>query len=247
MSIKKAKRRDHEERKLQMIGQNASFPFVEAYKALRTNLNFMAVANNYKKIIITSAIPLEGKSNVAVNLAVSIAETHKRVLLIDTDLRKPMLHKYLHINRNVAGLTSVLSGMAKFSDARICYTDIGIDVLSAGVIPPNPAELLGSVTMERLLMALEREYDYIIMDTPPISVVTDAAVLGRFADGAILVIRQQYSTIESTKLAQKNLESAGVKLIGAVLNDYDIKITPEGRGYSKDKYYYSKDYEYKSK
>ncbi|MEG0168185.1 MAG: hypothetical protein RR709_10020, partial [Ruthenibacterium sp.] len=105
----------------------------------------------------------------------------------------------------------------------------------------------GSVTMERLLMALEREYDYIIMDTPPVSVVTDAAVLGRFADGAILVIRQQYSTIESTKLAQKNLESAGVKLIGAVLNGYDIKATPEGRGYSKDKYYYTKDYEYKSK
>ncbi|MEG1447149.1 MAG: CpsD/CapB family tyrosine-protein kinase [Ruthenibacterium sp.] len=242
MRTKKSKRKVTEERKLQLISNNASFPFVEAYKALRTNLNFMAVANHYKKIIITSAIPQEGKSNVAINLAVSIAETHKRVLLMDTDLRKPILHKYLRIGRKAAGLTSVLSGTAKFADARICYTDIGIDVLTAGVIPPNPAELLGSATMEQLLIALEKEYDYIIMDTPPVSVVTDAAVLGRFADGAILVIRQQHATIESAKLALKNLESAGVKVIGAVLNDFDAKTTHQGGGGG---YYYSKDYEYK--
>lgn len=241
MRTNKSKRKASEDRKLQLVSSSTSFPFTEAYKALRTNLNFMAVANHYKKIIITSAIPEEGKSNVAINLAVSIAETHKRVLLIDTDLRKPFLHKYLHIGRKAAGLTAVLSGTAKFADARICYTDIGIDVLTAGVIPPNPAEMLGSATMEQLLIALEREYDYIIMDTPPVSVVTDAAVLGRFADGAILVIRQQHATIESAKQAQRNLESAGVKLIGAVFNDYDAKTTTKSSGY-----YYSKDYEYKT-
>ena len=226
------KKKKNEIKKLQLISRNTSFQFVEAYKTLRTNLNFMAETNNYKKIIITGAIPSEGKSNVAVNIAVSLAETNKKVLLIDADLRKPVLHTYLRLGRQAVGLTSVLSKASKFTDAVVTYKDLGIDVLVAGVIPPNPAELLGGANMEKLLKEIEDKYDYIILDTPPISFVTDAAVLGRLVDGAILVVRQNHATIDAAKSAKRNLETAGVKIIGAVLNDYNSKTNEKESDYN---------------
>lgn len=234
-----SKKKDKTPRSLQLISKTAPFQYVEAYKSLRTNLNFMAVGNEYRKIVVTSAIPGEGKSNVAVNLSVSLAETGKTVLLVDCDLRKPVMHKYLRLGSKANGLTSVLSGTVELNDAIVRFTDLGIHVLAAGPIPPNPAELLGSKAMEMLLNVMQQRYDYIIFDTPPVSVVTDAAVLGRITDGAILVVRQNFAKIESAQLAKKNLENVGVNIIGAVLNGYDMKSSSKDSGY-----YYSYEYEY---
>ena len=148
-------------RKFQIISKNAPFQYQEAYKSLRTNLKFVSLNGDYKKLVITSAIPGDGKSTVAVNLAVSMAEAGTRVLLVDCDMRKPILHKYLRISKNTsAGLTGVLSGAAKLEDAIVRFSDIGIHVLTAGVIPPNPAELLGGAKMKALIEEMESMYDY---------------------------------------------------------------------------------------
>lgn len=226
-------------RKLQIVSKNAPFQYVEAYKTLRTNINFMAVSNNYRKLVITSSIPGEGKSNVAVNLCISLAESGKKVLLIDCDLRKPVLHKYLRITRRAQGLTNVLSGETAPADVIVRFSDLNFDVIPAGIIPPNPAELLGSARMENLLDSMSAQYDYIIMDTPPASVVTDAAVLSALADGVLFVVSHANVTIESAQLAKKNLEAANANVIGAVLNGFDLKSTSRDTGY-----YYSYEYGY---
>ena len=239
MTNSKKRKKGDGGRKLQLAINGASFQYTEAYKSLRTNLNFLAVGNDYKKIVVTSSIPKEGKSNVAVNLALTLAESGKRVLLIDCDLRKPVLHKYLRVGHDVAGVTSLLSKACAASEAIVSFSDLQIDFLPAGPIPPNPAELLGSKRMQVLLDELDQQYDFIILDTPPVSVVTDAAVLGHIADGVILVVRQNFVKIESAQLAMKNLKTVNANIIGAIMNDYNAKGTTKDSGY-----YYSYEYEY---
>lgn len=226
-------------RKLQIISKDAPFQYVEAYKTLRTNINFIAASSGCKKIAITSSIPGEGKSNVAVNLCVTLAESGKKVLLIDCDLRKPVVHKYLRINRKALGLTNILSGEAKPTDVIVRFSDLNIDVITAGVVPPNPTELLGSARMANLLESLIDQYDYIIIDTPPASVVTDAAVISAIVDGILFVVGHANATVESAELAKKNLEAANANIIGAVLNGFDLKSASKDTGY-----YYSYEYGY---
>lgn len=233
------KKKENIERKLHIIQDNSSFAYVEAYKSLRTNLKFASMSNEYKKIAVTSAIPGEGKSNVVVNLAVSLAQEGNKVLVVDCDLRKPILHKYLKIRIKNKGVTTVLSGESTLKDSIVNFEDIGISVLCAGVIPPNPAEILASKKMKELIDTLEEKYDYIIFDTPPVSVVTDAAVLSRYVDGIVMVIRRSHVTVETAKIALKNLQSVNAHIIGAVLNDFDIKTVGKASGY-----YYSYEYDY---
>lgn len=229
-------------RNLLLTSNSDSFQFKEAYKTLRTNINFMSVANKYNKIIVTSSIPGEGKTNVSINLAISLAETGKRVLLIDADMRKPRVGSYLKISKKNKGLTGLLTYSCKFSDTVKSFSKLGLDVITSGAIPPNPSELLQSENMCRLIDAVSSKYDYVIFDTPPVSVVTDAAALGKYVDGAVLVVKQKYTNIETAKLAKKNLESAGVKIIGAILNQYKIKESKKDTGY-----YYSYEYSYENK
>ncbi|MEG1932061.1 MAG: CpsD/CapB family tyrosine-protein kinase, partial [Pygmaiobacter sp.] len=165
------------------------------------------------------------------NLAITLGEADKKILIVDCDLRKPVLHKYLHLSRKTNGLTTVLSGKCTLDSAIVIFKDIKIDVLTAGAIPPNPTEILASEKMEKLVTELSKRYDYIIFDTPPVSVVTDAAVLGRLADGALLVIRQKFATSEAVRAAKQNLESVGVHVIGAVLSRFDYKTLSKDRGY----------------
>lgn len=238
-SAKKKTKKDGVVRKLQIVSKEAPFQYVEAYKTLRTNINFIAASSGCKKIIVTSSIPGEGKSNVAVNLCITLAESGKKVLLIDCDLRKPVIHRYLRINRKSMGLTNILSGEAKASDVIVRFSDLNIDVITAGVIPPNPAELLGSARMTNLLDSVSEQYDYVIIDTPPASVVTDAAVLSTMVDGVLFVVSHAKATIESATLAKKNLEAANANIIGAVLNGFDLKSTSKDSGY-----YYSYEYGY---
>lgn len=216
-----AKKKDIHTETITITSNDAPFQFVEAYKSLRTNLQFASVSQDHKRIVVTSSIPGEGKSTVSINLAFAVAGSEDRVLLIDADLRKPALHRYLHLNgTKIGGLSNILSGVRKSEECIIHFNDSRINFLSAGPIPPNPAELLGSRRMEMLIESLSSQYDYIIFDTPPVSVVTDAAVLSKLTDGVIFVIRQNYATIETAQLAKRNLENVGATVIGSVLNNF---------------------------
>jgi capsular exopolysaccharide synthesis family protein len=226
--------------KLEIISSDSPFVYLEAYKSLRTNLNFMSLNNEYKKIVVTSAIPGEGKTSVAINLAISLAENASRVLLLDCDLRKPMIQRYLEINRVITkGISSVLGGTSKLQESAYHMKNLNIDVMLSGTIPPNPVELLGSCRMAELLKYLDENYDYVICDTPP-AIVTDAAVLSQYCDGTLLVIKQKYSTFEQVKTAKRNLEAAGTNIIGAILNQYNAEMDAK----KSSGYYYYNNYGY---
>lgn len=232
------KRKHH---KLFMVGADAPFQYSEAYKSLRTNLEFLSATNDCKTILITSSVPGEGKSNVAINLAITLADGGKRVILIDCDMRKSTISRYLHIPRDHMGITNVITGQdrTQLTNALVNFKDLGIVVLPVGTLPPNPAELLATKAMESTFDALNQVYDYIIVDTPPVSVVTDAAVLCKYADGAILVVRPGITTIEGAQLSKKNLESVNARILGVVMNGYNAK-----KAGKKDGYYYSYSYRY---
>ena len=227
-------------RKLYTVGSDAPFQFVEAYKSLRTNLEFLSSAGNCKTILITSSVPEEGKSNVAINLAITLAASNKRVVLVDCDLRKATISRYMRIPRNHAGLTNVITSKDEgaLAAALVRVKDSGITVLTAGTIPPNPTELL-STPMTEIFASLQKAFDYVIIDTPPVSVVTDAAVLCGIADGVLLVVRPGVTTIQSAQLSKKNLEAVNAHILGVVMNGYNGKQSGRRDGYS---YAYSYSY-----
>lgn len=228
-------------RKLFTVGGDAPFQFVEAYKSLRTNLEFLSSAGNCKTILITSSVPEEGKTNVAVNLAMTIAASGKRVVLVDCDLRKATISRYLRIQRSHAGLTNVITSKDEgaLAAALVRVKDSGITVLAAGTIPPNPTELLSAPMTEKIFASLQKAFDYVIVDTPPVSLVTDAAVLCRMADGVLLVVRPGVTTIQSAQLSKKNLEAVNAHILGVVMNGYNGKQSGRRDGYS---YAYSYSY-----
>lgn len=232
----------HDENKLEIVSDKSPFAYVEAYKTLRTNMNFIFRNNKYKKLVVTSSIPGEGKSSVSINLARVLAENGTRVILIDCDMRKPMLHKYLRAQRfRTRGLSTVLSGISTLEDSVATFSDLQFDLMTAGPIPPNPTELLASEEMEHLLDLLAKQYDYVICDTPPVSVVTDAAILSQYNAGVILVVRQKYATFKQAKKAKQNLENVHADILGCVLNQYDVsKNVKETKQLSY--YYYNYDY-----
>ena len=231
------KKYDETDKPSDILSPLSPFSYKEAYKMLRTNLSFVSMNGKFKKIIITSAVPNEGKSTVAINLAATLAETGSKVILIDCDLRNPSTHRYLRFeNKSMKGLTSLLAGTSKLEDGNIfSHHKLKFDFIPAGAIPPNPAELLASPMMNDLLKALEMGYDYIIMDTPPVGVVTDAAALSRFSHGVIMVIRQKFSTKDQVHVAKANLDSVKAKIIGTVLSRYNLE--EDGRGNGKYNYY----------
>ena len=232
----------HDENKLEIVSDKSPFAYVEAYKTLRTNMNFIFRNNKYKKLVVTSSIPGEGKSSVSINLARVLAENGTRVILIDCDMRKPMLHKYLRAQRfRTRGLSTVLSGISTLEDSVATFSDLQFDLMTAGPIPPNPTELLASEEMEHLLDLLAKQYDYVICDTPPVSVVTDAAILSQYNAGVILVVRQKYATFKQAKKAKQNLENVHADILGSVLNQYDVSKNVKETKQSSY-YYYNYDY-----
>lgn len=235
----KAKKGGKSHRKLLMVGPDAPFQFVEAYKSLRTNLEFLSASSGCKVILITSSAPEEGKSNVAINLATTMAAGGKKVVLVDGDLRKGSLSRYLHLNRNRPGISNVVANQCTLTDALVRFKNVQFTLLPVGPLPPNPSEMLATPAVEALFKGLREYYDYVIVDTPPVSVVTDAAVMCRFADGAILVVRPGVTTTQGAQLSKKNLEAVHAHILGVVLNGYDAK-----RAGHKDGYYYSYSYDY---
>lgn len=205
-----------------LLIHDVPFAYEEAYKALRTNLSFASISKKYKRLIITSSISNEGKSTVAINLAFTLAESNAKVLLIDCDLRNPTLRRLLRVRPEYKeGLTSLLTDSATLEECVFKYPKMNCDILLAGTIPPNPVELLSSPQMKKLLDRLSEEYDYIICDTPPVSVVTDAAALSQFCDGVILVVRHNMTTKEQVWAAKRNLDAVQANLIGSILSCYD--------------------------
>lgn len=219
----KFEKKDTSTNHAELLSVNSPFAYTEAYKTLRTNLSFASVSRKYKKIIITSAIPNEGKSTITVNLAITLAESGAKVLLMDCDLRNPTLNRLLRIKTAMTrSLTSLLSGELQLEECILSHPKLRCDIILAGATPPNPVELLSSDKMEQLLDQLSDQYDYIICDTPPVGVVTDAVALSRFCDGIILVVRQNMTTKEQVWRAKQNLETVQANVIGTILSCYDI-------------------------
>jgi capsular exopolysaccharide synthesis family protein len=189
----------------------------EAIRRLRTNLQFIDVANRPKSIVISSSIPGEGKSTIGLNLAVSLADTGTRVILVDADLRRPSVAEYVGIEGGV-GLTTVLIGRAEVEDVVQPLGVTGLDLLPAGQIPPNPSELLGSMAMADLLEQLSASYDMVLLDSPPLLPVTDAVVLSNLAGGALVIVGADRIHRPQLQQSLDSLETAGAHLFGIVMN-----------------------------
>lgn len=221
-----------------ILDPKAPFVYVEAFKTLRTNLEFISSANDVKSIVVTSALPEESKSTVSVNLAMSLADSGKSVVLVECDLRKPILRKYMKLGRNTRGIASYLAGKAGINECIIDDIGYGISIMPVDFILPNPSELLNSEKMRVLVEELREKYDYVILDAPPVTVVTDAAVVGRMADGAILIVRSKFAPTNTVRLAKQRLEAVNVNVLGAVVTRFDIKKSGWQNGYKYKNYEY---------
>lgn len=187
----------------------------EAFRKLRTNLQFLAVDNPPRVIVVTSSVPNEGKSTTAINIALALAEAEHSVVLVDGDMRRPTLHKYLGLIGPV-GFSTVLSGSASLDEALQRTEFPGVTVLTSGAIPPNPSELLGSQAARKLLHELRERFDYVIVDSTPLLAVTDAAILAASSDGVLLMARFGHTKREQLVYAVASLENVGAPLLGAV-------------------------------
>jgi capsular exopolysaccharide synthesis family protein len=202
--------------------QNKS-PISEAYRGLRTNLNFCKAEGELKTIMFTSAGPGEGKSITAANTAVALAQNGKQVLIVDCDLRKPVQYKIFNQGRN-GGITNILVG----DEIRLEFineTEVkNLFLLASGPVPPNPSEILGSDKMTELLGVLRSQYDYILIDAPPVVAVTDSCVLASKLDGVILVLGTDTVRPEMAKKAKELLIRARGQILGVVLNRVELEM-----------------------
>lgn len=205
-------------------------PRAESFRVLRTNLQFVNVDTKGKVYVVTSSVPGEGKSTTAANLALTIAHSGQSVILLEGDLRRPKAISYLQLEGSV-GVTTVLVGRIELSEA-IQNRSEGFDVLAAGSTPPNPAELLQSQGMKRVIAKLRKDYGVVLIDAPPLLPVVDAAVLAAESDGAILVVHHGKTTRDQVAAAAGRLESVDARLIGTVLNMSPVpKRGKSGYGY----------------
>lgn len=200
-----------------ILTNQSSFHVQEAYKALRTNVRFSLSGSGCKKLCITSCSSGEGKSITILNLAISFAQTGLKVLLIDGDMRRPSLAKLL-IERPAPGLSNYLAGLNSVDEVIRKEVYSNLDLILSGDIPPNPSELLGSDNMQKLLEAMSKRYDYILVDLPPVGVVADACVIANSLDGVLFLVRQNSTERDAVSAGVKQLELSGAKLLGFVLN-----------------------------
>ena len=219
-----------------ILSNDSTFLVSEAYKAARTNIMFsFHEEEGCKSIVCTSAVPGEGKTTTCVNMAISFAQTGAKVVLIDADMRKPKVARYLNVEDN-DGLSDYLAGFVKSTDKVIRHLEEqNMDCITAGSVPPNPVELLGSESMDRLLDKLEKEYDYIFLDTPPVNVVTDAMVLAKKSTGAVLVVKENHTTHAMLENAIGALRFAEIRVFGLIMNGSEIQKSSK-YSYKRKKY-----------
>lgn len=219
---------------LNLVTQNdPKNPAAEAYRVIRTGIQFAQAGKELQTIALTSCTPNEGKSTTIANLAVVLTQAGKSVLLIDCDMRNSTVHKNFNLSNKV-GLSSCISMGIALSDAVQKTSIEGLYALTGGVIPPNPSELLGSEQMKNVLQRAKEQYDYVLIDTPPVMPVTDALIVGRFVDGMILVIASAEIKVEMARDVKNQLVNAGANILGVVLN----KVRSEHHGYGYGYYYY---------
>ena len=192
----------------------------ESYRSLRTNIQYSSIDKQVKTLVVTSSNAGEGKSTVSGNLAYTFFQSGKRVLIIDCDLRKPSLHRKFNVSNEV-GLTDVLVGTSELNKV-MKKIDDNLYLLTTGTLPPNPAEIIGSNTMENFLEECKINFDYIILDTPPILPVTDSKLLAIKADATVLVVRSEISKLKHVSQAFKELGKVNANVIGTILNDVEM-------------------------
>ena len=207
---------------------NPKSPFVEAYRTLRTNIQFANPDKDIKTIMLTSAGPGEGKSTTVCNLALTIAQSEKKVLVIDADLRRSNVHKIFNLP-NLNGLTTLLTDDININ-AVLSFIDVpNLYVLTSGPKPPNPSELLGSRKMKALLEKMKEEFDMVLIDAPPVLPVADASVLGTIVDGTIMLINYGQVDFDLAVRAKEQLEKVNARIMGVIINNIPSK---------EDSYYY---------
>jgi len=194
-------------------------PVSEAYRTLRTNLEFSSLDKPVKTMVVTSPGPEEGKSTTLANLAVTLAQAEKEIILVDCDLRRPSQHEIFGVNNGV-GLTTMVVDDEAMTDPPLQQTSVpGLWLLPSGPLPPNPSELVGSRRMEEILAVLSQRADTVLFDAPPVIAVTDAAVLSSKVDGVLLVINAGGTKRDHAQKAKALLEKVNANLVGAVLNN----------------------------
>ncbi|WP_114603541.1 CpsD/CapB family tyrosine-protein kinase [Staphylococcus sp. EZ-P03] len=202
----------------------------EQIKVLRTNLTFSRNSTEDNIIMITSSKPDEGKTFISSQLAQSLAESEYKVLVIDADLRKPSIHKYFNVPNN-HGLSNVIGGRNELEETIITDDESNLSVLPSGTIPPNPAELLDTKRFEAIINKVKKEYDFVVIDTPPVLPVTDSLIIGTLADQTILVINSQSTSKEDVIEAKQKLDKLNIFIFGVVLNR--LKRVHQEQGYYK--------------
>ena len=207
----------------------------EAFRTLRTNLQFAGGDRAVRTLVVTGVGPDEGKTTVAANLAATVAAGGIRTVAVGADLRRPTLHRLFGVDGG-KGLTQVLLGRLSLDEAVVPVQPWGLDVLPAGPIPPNPAELLGSQRMAALLEAMAERWEMVVIDTPPVVGLADASVVAARADGTLLVVSVGLTSREEAQLARRQLQQVGARVLGLVLNG----VSPDG-GYYRYYRYYSPD------
>lgn len=189
----------------------------EAYKTLRTNVQYSSISKKIKTLLVTSADSKDGKSTVCSNLGVTFSQNGQSVIILDCDFRKPSIHKFFNIS-NSAGITDILLGEEKLEET-IQHYNSNTDIITAGNIPPNPSEILGSQSMINLLSFLSERYDIVIIDSPPVGVVTDAQIISASVDGTLVVIRAEETKAKRVTEAVNLLKKVDANIIGMVLNE----------------------------
>jgi len=197
-------------------------PISEAFRALRTNLQFASVDRDLHTLLITSPGPDEGKSTTLANLAVTMAQAEKRVIIVDCDLRRPTMHKLFHLPHDV-GLVSMMLDDEALQNPPLQETSVpGLWLLASGPLPPRPPDLLGSRRMERGIQTLLERADILLFDAPPVLAVTDASILATKLDGVLLVVSAGRTKREQVQMAKAQLEKVNAHIIGAVLNNVEL-------------------------
>jgi succinoglycan biosynthesis transport protein ExoP len=214
----------------------------ESFRTLRTNLLFSAANNQLRRVVVSSAGPSEGKTTTAANLAIAFALQGHRVLVMDCDLRKPRLHKVFTHSQSPGVTESLVLGASLDDTCRETAID-GLHVMTCGYVPPNPAELLGSPAMERMLDDVSTRYDIVVIDTPPLLAASDASIMSRISDGAVLVVRAGRTEIQAVRAATEQMQKVGAPILGLVLNDPDAEVAKYAHYYG---YYYNNYYRYES-
>lgn len=227
-----------------IVARDSKSPIAEAYRAIRTNIQFAGAGKNIRCIGFTSASPEEGKSTTISNIALAMAQDGKHILIIDADMRKPTQHRIFNLAPH--GLSNCIAMNMTFAEAVQASEYPNLDILAAGPVPPNPSELLGSEKMRDILAEAKDAYDFVLVDMPPVLAVTDAVVLASRIDGIIMVVRAGSTPLDDAKGAKNILKQGGANLMGAVLNAVP-QHQRSGSHYYYYYYYYGKSENEKSK